>query len=181
MFVEPSYWIFESEIPARVCDQILEEGKKMKPQVGQAGGEFNEEVRDSDVCFFKDVSWIGGLCEHYIRTANRSSKWHFDISVVQDPQFTIYEIGQHYTWHQDILRQGNDRKLSMVVQLNDPEEYDGGRLKMKNSLGEEFVCQDFLPRGSVIVFPSVTWHCITPVTRGRRHSLVCWAVGPQFK
>jgi len=181
MFVDPLYWVFESELPNRLCDQIIEEGKKMSPSEGVAGDKVDKSVRDSGVCFFRNPSWVGGLCEHYVRVANRSSDWNFDLKVVQDPQFTIYESGQHYTWHQDVIGKGNVRKLSMVIQLTDPNEYEGGKLELKNNVGEEVVCQDFMARGSVIVFPSVTWHRVTPITKGRRYSAVAWAVGPEFK
>ena len=37
-----------------------------------------------------------------------------------------------------------------------------------------------MPRGSIIIFPSYTWHRVTPVTRGTRLSLVQWNLGPGY-
>ena len=35
-------------------------------------------------------------------------------------------------------------------------------------------------KGTIIVFPSVLLHTVTPVTKGTRHSLVQWFSGPDF-
>ena len=40
---------------------------------------------------------------------------------------------------------------------------------------------DIQAQGSVICFDSRDFHRVTPVTKGIRHSVVCWTVGPNFK
>jgi PKHD-type hydroxylase len=75
------------------------------------------------------------------------------------------------------------RKLSVAIQISDPNDYDGGDFiiqKSKNS-NEFTAINEFRPRGSVIVFPSIVTHGVMPVTRGVRHSVVCWVVGPKFR
>ena len=42
-------------------------------------------------------------------------------------------------------------------------------------------CKEILPKGSIVVFPSYTWHRVSPVTSGTRLSLVQWNLGPGFK
>ena len=72
------------------------------------------------------------------------------------------------------------RKLSMTVNLTDPKNYAGGNLKFDfgvHNAKRFHVCQEIRPRGSVIIFPSYTHHCVTPVTRGTRYSLVLWSLG----
>ena len=39
------------------------------------------------------------------------------------------------------------------------------------------VCEEIRPQGSIIIFPSFTYHCVTPCTRGTRYSLVLWSLG----
>ena len=75
------------------------------------------------------------------------------------------------------------RKLSAIIQLTDPSEYEGGDLLM------DMVAYDGDPKyrrkvhtitrgkGSVIVFDSITPHEVTPVTKGTRYSLVKWVHG----
>ena len=73
------------------------------------------------------------------------------------------------------------RKISMTVNLTDPKNYAGGNLKF--DLGAHAgkkrfkVCEEIRPQGSIIIFPSFTYHCVTPVTRGTRYSLVLWSLG----
>ena len=73
------------------------------------------------------------------------------------------------------------RKLSMTVNLTNPDNYSGGNLKF--DLGPHagkkryHVCKEIRPQGSIIIFPSFTYHCVTPVTKGTRYSLVNWCLG----
>ena len=86
---------------------------------------------------------------------------------------------------EDIKKWGKVRKISMTVNLADPKNYDGGNLKF--DLGphtdeDRFkVCDDIRPQGSAIVFPSFTYHCVTPVTKGTRYSLVLWCLGKPWQ
>ena len=81
---------------------------------------------------------------------------------------------------------GKVRKISMTVNLSDPNKYEGGNLKL--DLGPDFkdderykVFDDIRPQGSVIFFPSFTNHCVTPVTSGTRYSLVLWCLGKPWQ
>jgi len=80
---------------------------------------------------------------------------------------------------------GKVRKISMTLNLNVPDTYEGGNLKFDfgphydgNRLHE---CTEIRPQGSIIVFPSFIPHCVTPVTSGKRYSLVMWVLGEPFK
>ena len=79
---------------------------------------------------------------------------------------------------------GKVRKLSMTVNLNKPEDYDGGNLKFDfgpHANQKRFhECTEIRPQGSIIVFPSYVYHQVTPVTRGNRYSLVMWTLGRPF-
>jgi PKHD-type hydroxylase len=80
---------------------------------------------------------------------------------------------------------GKIRKISVTINLCDEEEYDGGNLMF--DFGEHaetkryHECTEIRPKGSIIVFPSFLYHCVTPVTRGTRFSLVMWNLGRPFK
>ena len=77
------------------------------------------------------------------------------------------------------------RKLSMTVNLTDPKNYAGGNLKFdlgSHAGNKRFkVCEEIRPQGSIIIFPSFTYHCVTPVTRGTRYSLVLWSLGKPWQ
>ena len=76
------------------------------------------------------------------------------------------------------------RKLSMTVNLNKPEDYEGGNLKFDfgpHAAGKRFhECVEIRPQGSIIIFPSYVYHQVTPVTSGTRYSLVMWTIGQPF-
>jgi len=86
---------------------------------------------------------------------------------------------------EDKKKWGKVRKISMTVNLTDPKSYEGGNLKF--DLGPHVkgnrlkVCDDSRAQGSLIVFPSFTYHCITPVTSGTRYSLVMWCLGKPWQ
>ena len=42
-------------------------------------------------------------------------------------------------------------------------------------------CKQILPKGSICVFPSFTHHRVSPVTKGKRLSLVQWNLGPEWR
>jgi PKHD-type hydroxylase len=67
------------------------------------------------------------------------------------------------------------RKLSLVVLLNDPSEFEGGDLEIKG-WGRQV-----LQQGRAIVFPSYFWHQVHPVTAGVRIAVVAWCLGPTFR
>ena len=86
---------------------------------------------------------------------------------------------------QDKKKWGKVRKISMTVNLNDPSDYEGGNLKFDlgpHFEGERFkVFDDTRTQGSVIIFPSFMYHCVTPVTSGTRFSLVLWVLGKPWQ
>ena len=77
------------------------------------------------------------------------------------------------------------RKLSTTINLNVEGEYEGGNLKFDfgpHSAGKRYhECVEIRPQGSMIVFPSYTYHQVTPVTKGTRYSLVLWTLGKPFQ
>lgn len=97
-------------------------------------------------------------------------------------QIAIYDSSDagFFDWHLDI--HGTDkgvRKLSVSVPLNDRTEYDGGDLEFFPSASAGEIVEQ--KAGHPIVFPSWLVHRVTPVTRGRRYSIVCWISGPSWK
>jgi PKHD-type hydroxylase len=75
------------------------------------------------------------------------------------------------------------RKLSLTINLTDPNTYEGGDLMfdLGENGGSKFSVTEAREQGSVIVFPSFLYHCVSPVTKGTRYSLVNWILGKPFK
>lgn len=143
-----------------------------------------------------------------IRSVNAES-FKFDLNYHESYQFTIYKApDEHYEWHCDghfepyseedckndpdfEQRVGGYRKLSYSVNLTHPNKYEGGHFEWCDAYGvnplkdpERSVMrapQSAREQGSIIIFPSFVYHRVTPVTHGRRHSLVGWIAGPTFR
>jgi PKHD-type hydroxylase len=88
-----------------------------------------------------------------------------------------YAAGDGFGWHTD-LGDGaaSTRKLSVSVQLSDPESYAGGGFE----LCPHGTVEKFAPRGSALVFPAYMPHRVADVTRGVRRALVAWVHGDAF-
>ena len=109
-----------------------------------------------------------------------SKFFNFDLyGFIEGFQFTHYkEPDGKYKKHVDRGLNIQIRKLSLSIQLSDPNSYKGGDLILHY--------QDtpiILPKeqGKLLMFPSYTMHEVTPVTKGERYSLVAWITGPQFR
>jgi PKHD-type hydroxylase len=104
----------------------------------------------------------------------------FDLGALESLQYTVYLAGEgsHYDWHVDHGRTPRRRKLSLVLQLSAPADYDGCELQIYASNQIDTVPKT---RGTLIAFPSYTLHRVTPITAGMRKSLVMWCSGPRFR
>jgi PKHD-type hydroxylase len=143
-----------------------------------------QEIRVSDVTWIEcsqDSEWLYDRLA-YISNQLNGQFYRFDLFGFQeDIQYTTYDsITQgHYTWHVDGgISTKASRKLSVVLQLSDPSEYEGGDLELMVGVAPLKVDKK---KGLITAFPSYVLHRVTPVTKGIRKSLVIWCVGPAFK
>ena len=149
----------------------------------------NDKIRKSIVRWINPTSQTNFIYEGLKYAIEVSNKQYFNFDLrgfAESLQFTEYHSSKHhYDLHKDSGSQsGAPRKLSLTVQLSDPKDYKGGDLKLLAD-GPNRDKKGFLtaPRtqGTVTIFPSYTYHKVTPVTEGVRYSLVAWICGPNFK
>jgi PKHD-type hydroxylase len=153
---------------------------------GSEKGRVNTEMRRTNVAWM-DVNEktlpIWRSISNTVAEVNRHY-FHFDLNGFYEPAqlglYTEHEQG-HYDWHTDASMCDNKapRKLSMVLSLSDPSEFEGGELQVKISNDEIKTLE--LAKGRAWFFPSWVLHRVTPVTKGVRRSLVLWIGGPPFK
>lgn len=149
---------------------------------GGGAGVVNPDIRRSQVSWLNnnaDTRWVFEKLAHIASRLN-ADNFRFDLTGFGEPlQLTHYDQSENgmYGWHQD-FGGGISRKLSLVLQLTDPSEYEGGNLQVMTSGEPQNVRKQ---RGIVTAFPSYVLHQVTPVTQGTRQSLVAWVSGPQFK
>lgn len=145
-----------------------------------------EDIRESQVAWIElneKSSFIYDRLAYVLRGLN-GEFYKFDLyGFSEHLQFTIYKEDSkgHYTWHLDNGSSNAGavpRKLSLVLQLSDPKDYEGGDLEIMTSANPQAIKKE---KGLIAVFPSYTLHRVTPVTKGTRKTIVVWATGPAFK
>jgi predicted 2-oxoglutarate/Fe(II)-dependent dioxygenase YbiX len=107
-------------------------------------------------------------------------KFKFDLRGFMDndaPTLWQFSKGSSYDWHIDIGNNFPTRKLSFIVQLSDPKDYEGGDIEFLNSKTDKEALRQ---QGKLIIFPAFLSHKITKVTKGVRHAIVGWVHGPTF-
>jgi len=145
--------------------------------------EIVESVRKSKIKWLypnDDSQWLYDKIINMVVEANQAM-WNFNLySVIDSIQYTVYsEGGGHYDWHMDIGPGSiSHRKVSVVIQLSDPSEYEGGDLELWYGGG---VIQIPKNKGLTVIFPSFSMHRVTPITKGTRKSLVLWLGGEHYK
>lgn len=91
------------------------------------------------------------------------------------PIYSRYRDGMHYGSHLDAAVMGKAERmridLSITIFLSDPASYDGGELHIDTEYGPRDIK---LPPGDAILYPTVHYHEVKPVTRGERLAAVLW-------
>ena len=168
------------------CVRLLETVRNAVPRdAGLVRQGRDHNLRRADLVWLDDVAdteWVMERMIDLVRTANREV-FGFDVTeFAESPQVAHYgaERGGHFGWHSDIGegRLAERRKLTIVVQLSEPEAYEGGDLDLMPGAG--IVTAD-RGQGAATLFPSFVLHRVTPVTRGDRHSLTVWCHGTPFR
>jgi PKHD-type hydroxylase len=160
---------------------------QQKAAVGGGGvGAVDSSIRRSGLHWLPntpDTQWVFETLAHAVSALN-AKFFKFDLTGFGEHiQLTNYDESEKgmYGWHVDMGPHTDSpcRKLSIVLQLSDPVDYEGGVLELQPQ-GKE-VIKMRKQRGLIVAFPSWTLHQVTPVTQGNRQSLVAWISGPPFK
>jgi PKHD-type hydroxylase len=110
----------------------------------------------------------------------KNLKLNYDISTINETKLLQYNTGGKYDWHQDVLwSQKLHRKFTYIIQLSEKNEYTGGDFEFRDA--KHIDMKHARDVGTMIVFPSILYHRVTPLIKGQRHSIVGWVVGPQWK
>ena len=213
------YQLVPGAFTARQCDRIVALAEALPDESGGVegddGGVEDADVRRSTITWVPPdhtSRWIYDRLSTVAERANR--RYGFELSGFgEDLQYTRYDTpGSFYTWHQDGLDGSVGlRKLSIVVQLSDPADYDGAELELfalgedgSGSAGASITTTHAdadadaadtargaevdaawrvasARRGTAIVFPAFEYHRVRPLRSGTRRSLVSWVSGPPFR
>jgi PKHD-type hydroxylase len=180
-----NYYYYSNAFTPEELEVIKTTGNSYPKQLAEVGGGEDSQVSDyrkSEISWIPEEpnnQWLYDKISQYAISANKEM-WNFDIWGYHDTlQFTnYYGDGGHYDWHADLGPGISNRKLSVVLQLSDPNDYVGGELQMNTGGGITSVKKEY---GLLCFFPSFVLHRVTPLTSGTRTSLVTWLCGANLR
>ena len=143
---------------------------------------YNEQLRKSSVIGLPpdgEHQWafdrLGMLCLQC-----NQQRFNFDLrGFYENLQLAEYGEGDFFDWHLDFgFGASSVRKLSITVQLSKEDSYEGGDLQF---MINQNIVNAPRKQGTVVVFPSFILHRVTPITKGKRRSIVGWVGGPPYR
>lgn len=117
--------------------------------------------------------------DKYLRSAWQQSVEYYgiDIDLYEPYEVKKYVQGDSISEHVDLFYglKPSERKLTMVVQLSESHDYEGGDLTVAPMQVADRTI------GTVTVLPSFHAHAVKEIKSGTRWSLNCWAWGNYWK
>jgi PKHD-type hydroxylase len=189
---QTDYYWFEKGFSNVEIRNVLRVSKLYEYQEAMIASETETGEKQEDSIRKSQIKWMPPELDKtewiYEKLMNFSLKanfdlWKFDLTSIRDAiQYTEYDGNEEggYDWHMDMGRfPYNHRKISITVQLSDPDDYEGGDLEIWAGGVEPIKAPR--QKGAVVIFPSFLMHRVTPVTKGVRKSLVLWVGGNTLK
>jgi PKHD-type hydroxylase len=179
------------------ANKIIQKGEQQILDVANQKHKDGNTYRNSKVTWIKE--WPELIDSISIAISDFRNTWDFDCTSLEPLQYSNYNEGDYYDWHNDqhesAYPDGLVRKLSFTIFLND--DYEGGEFEICKLSGSKklpkinvtninqkiITDEDRLQPsiGTIIIFPSYVWHRVAPVTKGIRKSLVGWILGKPFR
>lgn len=180
------WYLFEQEFSEEVCKQVFSYWDDIQAMRGKVAEdpEDNAHIRNSKIikCPYGSSAQneFSKLLEPYITVANREC-FGFNLNGFCEFQIAEYSRGDFYIEHLDIGLNDTEsqRKLSVTLQLTDPNTYQGGDFSFASSINTPSI-DSIRKQGSILVFPSFLPHSINKVREGKRYALVGWYEGKKW-
>lgn len=183
--LEP-FTIWDGAFAAQELDAIIAYGDALRQAeatvMDTADNGQNNGIRNTRISWMEQSQETNWLFHRLMGAASSINQqaYCFDLSALESLQYTVYvgDEASRYDWHVDHGRTPRRRKLSLVLQLSAPTDYEGCELQIYASSQIDTAPKT---RGTLIAFPSYVLHRVTPITAGTRKSLVMWCSGPRFR
>lgn len=183
---------FKSYFDKQTCEDIIANALTIPAQdalVGIGNDEHvDDETRRSKIRFINTADWkFSKLFDELWKTQIRANQDFFNVHVsnLDFIQFAEYDASYEgeYKAHHDVFwinDSNKHRKLSCVIQLSDPNDYEGGDFEFVGTAATP-PANEIREQGTVIFFPSFYMHKANPVLRGTRYSIAAWFEGPKWR
>jgi PKHD-type hydroxylase len=183
---------FKSFFDKDTCEKIIRDAQILPVQDAMVGLGNTEVVhtqsRRSKIRFISDGDWrFQYVFDALWKNAIRANEDFFGVHITRLNFIQLAEYDSSYQGeykdHHDVFWLNDDptyhRKLSAIIQLSDPNSYEGGDFVMTDA--KYPIDPDVKEQGTFAFFPSMMRHRANPVTRGTRYSIAAWFEGPKWR
>jgi len=184
---------FKQYFSKETCERILNDAKDIPIQEALVGTNqtthLNTDSRRSKIRFIYAGDWrfnyvFDELWKMALSANNDFFNLHLSrLNFIQLAEYDASYQGE-YKEHHDVFWLNGDpfyhRKLSCIIQLSDPNTYEGGDFEITDAETAPNV-NDMRQQGTGIFFPSLIRHKANPVTKGTRYSIAAWFDGPKWR
>jgi predicted 2-oxoglutarate/Fe(II)-dependent dioxygenase YbiX len=91
----------------------------------------------------------------------------FGVEKIKEGRILKYEEGCFFNEHVDTWEKYPHRYKTIIIQLSDETDYDGGELKFGNEILSKKI-------GTTTIFEGTILHGMSPITNGVRYVFVIW-------
>ncbi len=175
-FVVPSL-LYGKAFSPEECKQILDYSEDL--QIFETASGYGKTDYSQRKCTIKALeqnehsNWIYARLISIVKEADKNY-FHYKPEYLETIQLMKYQESDHFMWHTDTSTTYSHyfkRKLSIIVFLSEPGDYDGGKLELAPASQNNILME----LGYMALFPSFKVHRVTPITKGIRYTLVSWA------
>lgn len=140
------------------------------------------KTADTKIIQWRQIKQYLDWSMHWVHFFN-TREIGLDIFDMRDLDFINYNVYSadrqgEYQWHIDGKPGPSDIKITAVINVS-TEPFEGGDLELFTN--GPVVCQEIRRPGTLVIFPSLIMHRVTPVTRGVRKTISYWVMGPNFR
>ena len=175
----------ENFLSVSQCQKLMRYLETGEATESELAGNYDENILNKEVRDNKEVvinnKQLNDKLKMVFELSNLSI-WKYNIQEMEKVKILRYENGGKYKWHTDCgAKETSTRKLTAIVQLSDETKYEGGNLEfgITDETGENNYTAP-RTRGSITIFPAFLSHRVTPITKGKRYSLITWMLGDCF-
>jgi len=170
----PEFIVHHRVLTPRQCESLAE-GTLLRGRYYRSNSRSYTKRVDIAYVYPKQARW---LFEKIGSLAARRNVWDLALSAITEPiRVQRYGRGDYSDVHTDFDYTDCDySKLTIIMPLVDPREWEGGALEIGNSS-----VMPRLRRGDAVLFPSFTPHRVSRVLRGKRIILSAWVSGPLLR
>ena len=175
----------ENFLSVSQCQKLMRYLETGEPTESELAGQYdknimNKEVRNTEEMIYTDEKMLSKI--KMVLELSNISTYHYNIQEMSSVKLLKYGVGGRYKWHTDCgAKETSTRKLTAIIQLSDENDYQGGDLEfgITDKTGQNNYTAT-RKQGSIIIFPAFLSHRVTPITEGKRYSMLSWMLGDTF-